>query len=194
MSEKLNTFYLGLYSLKLLSMGDLRFCHRLIRRWQALGKSQGLRVTKHFSCISKQGWMNIILADKVTANTVFFITGTCVNTHVWLSTADIQESISVLRIQIQNYVKYLQCQKVSLWHNCKSKWVQNYLLDTPCTEYLQKTKTRTSVETASEPHRNLCIYACICSHVQLCMAVLMNPFATQTPVHQVQYHFPLSLF
>ena len=81
MSEKLNTFYLGLYSLKLLSMGDLRFCHRSIRRWQALGKGQGLKVTKHFSCISKQGWMNIILANKVTANIVF-ITSTCVNTHV----------------------------------------------------------------------------------------------------------------
>lgn len=28
-----------------------------------------------------QGWMNFILADKVTANTAF-ITNTCVNTHV----------------------------------------------------------------------------------------------------------------
>ena len=55
MSEKLNTFYLGLYSLKLPSTGDLRFCYRSIRGRQALGKSQGLKVTKHFSCISKQG-------------------------------------------------------------------------------------------------------------------------------------------
>lgn len=136
-------------------------------------KDNGCKWQSTLLVYASRSWVGLVPAHEVTANPVSFT----VFGSPWRHSGSrcFNEPIRrILRAQIQNYVQYLQCQRASLWCKCKSKPVQSCFWGRLCTEYLQKTKTRTSESVTCQSqfasvytfrcvtHFGIFVYGCVC--------------------------------